>query len=364
MTFVRNPLRFSLGWEDYQVIEAGLQPKQGDAIIAILASGDIILNLLRFEPSVIYGVDFNPAQIHEVRLKLAAIEHLNHSEFLTLLGFSGYPEERLQLYTRLAPKLAPETNAFWHQYRTFIRKGVSFQGWMEQFYTLTGRILRFFLADQFTNYLSAQTREERQHIFDKRLNRPMLRALTKIFMNNRIAVNVLYQRQATKNIPSTFDYQASCWRNFYHAFVDIGCVNNPYLTYLMTGKMPNDPACWPPYLKEEYYPTLQRNLAAVTLLNTDLCSGLCQLSDDSIDCFSLSDIFDWMDLSQIEAVLQQIIRVGRKNARIISFILNYDKGIPPSVQRYYRIDEKTSVRLQALERLGFYSKINLLILSK
>ncbi len=271
MAFVRNPLRFSLGWEDSQVIEAGLQPKRGDAIVAILAlTGDITLNLLRFEPSVIYGVDFNSSQIHEVRLKLAAIEHLTHPEFLTLFGFTGTPEERLQLYARLVPKLAPETKAFWNQYRVFIRKGVSFQGWMEQYYTFTGRILRFFLADQSTKYLSAQTREERQRIFDMRLNRPMLRALTKIFMNNRIAVNVVLSSiRRLKNIPSTFDYQACSWRNFYHAFVDIGCVQNPYLTYLMTGAMPGDRTCWHPYLQEEYYPTLQRNLAAVKLLNAE-----------------------------------------------------------------------------------------------
>ncbi len=96
----------------------------------------------------------------------------------------------------------------------------------------------------------------------------------------------------------------------------------------------------------------------------NLCTGLRQLPNDSIDGFSVSDIFDWMNLSQIEAVLQQIIRVGRENAKVISFILNYDKGIPPAVQSHYLLDEKTSVMLQASERLGFYSKINLLTVTK
>jgi len=308
---------------------------------------------------VVYAVDVNPAQVYEVRLKLAAMKELSHADFLTLLGFQGNDTDRFQLFQKISPLLDEATRRFWERHRRFIRNGVSFQGWMEQFYTTTGRFVRLFLSEQYEPYLRARTREERQAIFDAKLNTATVKTLTKIIMNNRLAVNVLYKHQATKNIPSTFDYQACSWRNFHHAFVDIGCEDNPYLTFMFTGRMPQNRDCWPPYLHEEHYETIRHNLDAVKILNTDLITALHTLPDHSINAYSLSDVFDWMNLTQIETVLQAIARTAAPQARLITFILNYDKGLPPATQHQFTKENHQSQTLQASERLGFYAHINL-----
>jgi len=50
----KSPIRFAQGWEDHRVVEEGLKIKKGDVLACILASGDNVLNLLRFKPEKIY----------------------------------------------------------------------------------------------------------------------------------------------------------------------------------------------------------------------------------------------------------------------------------------------------------------------
>ena len=95
---IKSPIRFAQGWEDHKVIEEGLNIKKGHVLAGILASGDNILNFIRFEPSKIYAFDISHAQIFEVKLKLTALEHLNHTEFITLLGYNGTDIERQEIY--------------------------------------------------------------------------------------------------------------------------------------------------------------------------------------------------------------------------------------------------------------------------
>jgi S-adenosylmethionine:diacylglycerol 3-amino-3-carboxypropyl transferase len=360
----KNPIRFSQSWEDYRVIECGLQVKKNDTIVAIISSGDNLLNLLRFEPTAMYGFDINPAQIYELKLKIAAIEQLPYTEFLTLLGYTGTEQQRVKLFHLLTHHLDNNTYTFWNQHINLLGQGLAFQGWFERYISFLRYFIRFFLAEEYIHYVTAQTRKERQVIFEKKIHRPILRVLTKIFMNNRVMTHLSFQKRAIQHIPSSFNYHACFWRNISHAFVDIGCVNNPYLYWLFTGTVLEDRHYWQPYLQEKHYAMLRQQTKKIRIFEQDLCVGLKELESDSIDAFYISDIFDLMSLEEKEKTLLEIVRVAKKNARIISFILNYDKGIPQRLRKLVYINEIKSLELFAQERVGIYSKINLLEVKK
>jgi S-adenosylmethionine-diacylglycerol 3-amino-3-carboxypropyl transferase len=361
---LQTPIRYAQSWEDHRVIESGLQVKKNDTIVAIISSGDNLLNLTRFEPAAIYGFDINSAQIHEINLKIAAIEYLSYSEFLVFLGYAGTEQQRIELFHCLTPHIDSNTNVFWSQHLNLLGKGLAFQGWMERSFSMVRPFLRFFLAEEYHHYLTAQTRQERLAIFEKKLNRPVLRAFTKIFITNRVMTHLLFSSRAIQNIPTSFDYQQCFWRNNSHAFVDIGCVNNPYLYWVFTGKVLEDRNYWQPFLQETYYDILKQNIKKIHIVEQDIRVGLKNLESDSVDAFYISDIFDWMSLEEIEITLLEIIRVAKQNARIISFCLNYDKGIPRSLYKCVSINDIKSLELSAQERTGLYSKVSLFEVKK
>jgi len=360
----KNPIRYAQSWEDHRVIECGLRVKKNDTIVAIISSGDNLLNLLRFEPATIYGYDINPAQIYELKLKIVAIEQLLYTEFLTFLGYTGTEQQRVQLFHRLRHHLDNDTYMFWNQHTHLLTQGLAFQGGFERQFSFLRHFIRFFLAEEYFHYATAQTRKERQEIFEKKLHRPILKLLTKIFINNSIMTHLLYPNRAIQYIPSSFNFNDCFWRKITRACVDIGCVNNPYLYWIFTGIVLEDRHYWQPYLQEEHYATLGQYTKNIHIFAQDLCVGLKDLESNSIDAFYISDIFEWMSQEEMEKTLLEIVRVAKKKARIISFVLNYDKEIPQHLHKIVDINEIKSLELFKQERVGLYSKINLLEVKK
>ena len=360
----KNPIRYAQSWEDYKVIECGLQVKKNDTIVAIISSGDNLLNLLRFEPAAMYGFDINPAQINEVKLKITAIEQLSYPEFLTFLGYTGTEQQRVRLFHLLTNHLDNDTYTFWNQHINLLTRGLAFQGGFERDFSFLRYFIRFFLAEEYFHYVTAQTRKERQVIFEKKIGRPILKVLTKIFINNRVMTHLLYPKRAIQYIPSSFNFNDCFWRKITRACIDIGCVNNPYLYWIFTGTVLEDRHYWQPYLQEKHYATLRQQTKKIHIFEQDLCSGLKELESDSIDAFYISDIFEWMSQAEMEKTLFEIVRVAKKKARIISFVLNYDKEIPQHLHKIVDINEIKSLELFKQERVGLYSKINLLEVKK
>jgi len=358
MMLLKSPLRYSQSWEDHRVIEKGLGVSNGDTIVSILSSGDNVLNLLRFEPRVIYGFDRNAGQFHEVKLKITAIKYLEHKDFLKLLGYEGDNNERRDLFNYLSDKLDGDTRDFWKKHEVIIEKGISLQGFTEKKISFERRIFKFFLGKEYAIFVDSNNRDERESIYEKKINRETLRFFSR-FVKNKPMAHLFYHKDLVKNLPSTFDYYSLFWKKSRHMCVDIGCINNPYLCWYFTGILPENKQYWQPYLQKEHYQTIKKNAHKLLVFNKDICEGLKGIENDSVSTFYISDIFDWMSYEKMEKNLKEMIRVARHNAKIIDFIIMHDKGIPKSVERNLIYDEKTNKALLAYDRVGFYPNIYL-----
>ncbi len=355
----RSPLRYSQSWEDHRVVEKGLEINKGDVIASILSSGDNVFNLLRYEPKIIYGFDRNPAQFYEVKLKITAIDQLEHRDFLKLLGYVGEDDERRELFSYLADKLDPDTYDFWKNHRKIIEKGILLQGFTEKKISFERKIFKFFLGKEYAVFVDSNNRDERERIYEKKINREALRFFSR-FVKNKLMAHLFYHKDLVKNLPSTFDYYSLFWKKNRHICVDIGCFNNPYLHWYFTGILPENKQYWQPYLQKEHYQTIKKNVHKLLVFNKDIHTGLQGMKNDSVNAFYISDIFDWMSYEEMEKNLKEMIRVAKHNAKIIDFIIMHDKGIPKSVERNLMYNEKTNETLLAYDRVGFYPNIYLL----
>lgn len=354
----KSPLRYSQSWEDHRVIENGLEIKKGDNVVSILSSGDNFFNLLRFEPKSIYGFDRNRAQFFEVKLKIKAIENLEYEEFIKLLGYEGEDVERIEIFDQFSDKLDLETYDFWKKHKRIISKGTATQGFTEKKFSFERQLIKFFLGKYYPIFIKSSDMHERKQIFEKKIDRSSLRFFSKFF-TNKTMVRLLYQKDLVKNLPPHFDYNKLFWKKNRLMFVDIGCINNSYLSWFFTGNLPNDQQFWQPYLQEKNYKTIKRNLDKIKIFNKDLNSGLKDIESNNIDAFYISDIFDWMSCKEMKKNLLEILRVAKNEAKIISFVIMHDKSIPKDLEKYFTYDENENKKLLEIDRVGFYPKIYL-----
>ena len=359
--FFRSPITFTKGWEDHRVIEKALEIKKSDTVVGIVASGDNILNLLLYEPKKIHAFDISITQIYEMKLKLAAIQKLNHTDFLNLLGYQGNKTKRVKIFNFLSKYLDAETYKFWKKNLKMIKKGLSFQGYYEKYSAFCKHPLKLYLGGDFNRFINSENRSERNEIFQKRLNRPGVifqLNLIRIILSN---INYVYKGKVKRSIPSNININKNYWRGLHHYLVDIPSQNNPYRYWSLTGKILEDRRYWPPYLQEENYEKLRRNIHKITIIHSDICNGLKLFNSNSVDKFYLSDIFGWMkNFEQIDKLMSEVVRVAKNNAKIIYFVYSIDKGIPRSIQKYVRTDVEKNKSFLEMDRSGFYHNFYLL----
>src|SRR5206468_952893 len=79
-------IRYGQCWEDADVLLEGLAIRPEHVCLSIASAGDNTLALLSRGPQRVIALDFNPAQIACLELRVAAYRELNHRELLTLMG--------------------------------------------------------------------------------------------------------------------------------------------------------------------------------------------------------------------------------------------------------------------------------------
>lgn len=107
-----STLIYNTCWEDPRVDRRllGLQPDS--RVVMITSAGCNVLDYLLDDPAEIHAVDVNPRQTALLQLKLAVIEHGDHSELFRLFGEGLRPGFR-SLLDLLTPRLQPYAKKYW-----------------------------------------------------------------------------------------------------------------------------------------------------------------------------------------------------------------------------------------------------------
>jgi S-adenosylmethionine:diacylglycerol 3-amino-3-carboxypropyl transferase len=108
-----------------------LEGREGDAVLAAAEGGDRVLRLLSARPKRVAVVDRNPAQLHLLQLKLAALKSLAHADYLELMGHRP-SRRRRALFQRLRWLLPKESDDFWLARLSLVDRGVAQQGEFER----------------------------------------------------------------------------------------------------------------------------------------------------------------------------------------------------------------------------------------
>lgn len=341
-------LMFTQSWEDPTCDLAALHPQPGDTILAITSGGDNVLGFLLTDPQQVIAVDINPAQTYLLELKTAAFRRLTHTEMLVLLGVRA--GDRYGCFDRLRDDLGASARTFWATRRRLLANGLLTQGAFERYYAMLRAMLRLAIGRRHLERLFTLSFDEQRDFYDRHWNTPVWRALVRIGCSRY----VLGQRLdptwfAHAEVPS---FGAHFFRLSEHVIAELPARSNYFLAQLLLGRYLDD-ATVPDYLREEHFETIRNRLERVKPVTADIGEALNELPHESIDCFALSNVFEYSPRELFDRSIATLVRAARPSARLSLRNLLAPRRL--ASHSAFVVDAPLSTRLRNADRGFIYS---------
>lgn len=346
-----NKVRYANCWEDADILVKALEP-QGRDCLCIGSAGDNSFSLLAAGASSVTIAEMNPAQIACIQLRIAAYKELNHSEFLTLLGETGNPHERVALYERCKPMLPDTAQEYWQHYSQHISAGFGRIGKFENYFKLfREKVLPLVHGEKkVKDLLTSRSHSERSQFYYNTWNTWRWRLLFKCFFS-RFTMGKLGRD------PEFFKYVEGSVADrilsrTMHALIELEPNSNPYLNWILLGRYGN---ALPMALRAENFDTISKNIERVTILEKPLEAVLHE-SNDKYDAYNLSDIFEYMSLENTEMLLKQIVEKSNPGARLAYWNMLAPRSRPEALANSITSLTDLSNDLHLKDKAFFYSK--------
>jgi S-adenosylmethionine-diacylglycerol 3-amino-3-carboxypropyl transferase len=318
----------------------------------IASAGCNVLNLLLHEPRRIVAIDLNPSQTALLELKIAAIQGLDHTGFLELLGLvRGRPLVRYDSLRRL---LSPEARDWWDSNTWMLAHGVERAGRLDQFIGDFHRyhVARLHPTELIDRLFSTRDLAERQRLVDRELLTPeFVRAFLKYFTRESLAVRGRH--------PAQFQYveevDVAEWflRRLRWVCTALPVRGNFYLERFLRGER-REPSSRPPYLQVENYERLRALVPRVQVVTADLESYLADRPAPFTKA-GLSDVFEYMGPQETEDIFGALAEAMPRGGRLAYWNLFVARESPASLQDRIRPLPRLSHALWRRDRAWFYS---------
>jgi S-adenosylmethionine-diacylglycerol 3-amino-3-carboxypropyl transferase len=304
-------LMFTQSWEDPACDIEALRPQPGENLLAITSGCDNVLGFLLTDPARIFAVDINPAQTHLLELKMAAFRRLTHSEMLLLLGIpagAGAP----RLYLRLREELSPAALAFWDAHQAWFDRGLLTQGGFERYFAMLRSLLAFAVGRRCLERLFTLKPQQQREYYDQRWNTWRWRALIRIGCSRFVLGKRLDPSWFVHAEANSFGKHFT--RLAEHAIADLPVRPNYFLAQILLGRYLDENTV-PEYLRQRNFETIRHRLDRITAVTTDIGAAVDGLAPHSVDCFALSNVFEYSPRALFVRTCEALARVARPGAR-------------------------------------------------
>ena len=351
-------IHYAQCWEDPRTLCDALAITDDDDVISIASGGDNTLALLLANPRSITAVDYNPEQLHLLKLKLRALEQLNYKDFIGFIGAAPC-RNRMSLYQQLRESLGAPEREYWDSRGDILNRGVIHYGKFERYFAYFRRWMLPLVQRprSVRRLLALKSLEEQKEFYNRVWNNRRWRWLFRVFFG-RFLLGRLGRS------PEFFRYVKEC--NIAETLADrsrrgiteIPMADNFFIQYILTGAYP-DPVEAHPYMRESNFRFLKENVHRIKLVQASLVEHLRTLPEGSISRFNLSDVFEYLSEVEVEKTLKEIVRVGRLEARLAFWTLFVPRKIPPSLTSHLVSETEPAQRLYVSDRAFFYGAFNI-----
>jgi S-adenosylmethionine-diacylglycerol 3-amino-3-carboxypropyl transferase len=341
---------FTQSWEDPACDLAALRPHPGATIFAILSGCDNVFGLLLTDPARIIAVDLNPAQVHLFELKRAAFCRLSHAEMLELLGVRA-GRARQRLYQRLRGDLSPAALAFWDAHLKYFDLGLLTRGGFERYYAMSRALLRLVIGSSRLECLFTLHPDQQRQFYVQQWDTWRWRTLLRVVCSKYVLGARLDPTWFTH--AETLSFGKHFTRLAEHAVAELPARSNYFLAQLFLGRY-LDEATVPDYLRAEHFETIRRRLDRISALTADVGDAVEALDPHSVDCFALSNVFEYSPRELFERTLAGLVRAARPGARFALRNLLAPRRLEGHPD--FMVDTGLSARLRDADRGFIYSR--------
>ena len=344
-------IRYAQSWEDADILLEALNIQPGHVCLSIASAGDNALAMLSRGPQRVIALDLNPAQLACLELRVAGYRELSHAELLELIG-SQPSARRADLYARCRSLLSVEVRNFWDNLPQEIEQGIGGAGKFERYFKLfRTRVLPLVHSRRrIAHLLRPTTRQQRERFYRVAWDSWRWRWMFRIFFS-RLLMGRLGRD------PSFFKYvQGSVAERILqrtrHALTELAPSENPYLQWILTG---HHPRALPHALRPENFENIRANLDYLEWHCVSLEDFLNSTKPNSIDCFNLSDIFEYMSEANYHKLLDGILSAGRSGGRLAYWNMLAPRSRPDSMAEQLRPLSELARQLHNKDKAFFYS---------
>ncbi len=357
-TLSLDRVRYSAVWEDHLLVTNGLKINADDDVLSVASAGTNVLAILLEEPRSVSAIDMNPAQAHLVELKFAGIEHLEHEDFVELMGVApgGKPEA---IYEEVKSELSPEAAAFWDEKIEDIRYGVFRCGRLDRYFEAFRRdyLDELWPEDLVERLFDAEDLQTQARIFEEEAFTPQFQEAFRHYYGRKM----MSQRGRD---PSQFRYvgEMDVGAYFLGRFHDV-CTRLPlkgnfYVRRFLTGGYRSLEEA-PLYLQRENFERLKGLLDRVTIVTEELETHLAEVETGTYSKANLSDVFEYMAEDASDELFGLLARSMRQGGRIAYWNLLVERHPPETLSGKLESLTEESRALWRMDRAWFYSSFHL-----
>lgn len=315
-------IRYAQLWEDADILVEALKGEAGRSFLSVCSAGDNVLAMLLLDPKRVVACDLSQAQLHCLRIRIAAMKFLEWEDFRKLMD-SGRSPERRAIMTRVLSRCSTNMQNFWFPRMDDIeRHGLGGVGKFERYF----RVFRRFVLplihgsgtvrDVFTDRIE---REEREEFFERRWNTWRWRLATDLFfskfMMGRLGRDPAFFAHVQGSLPAHVRLKVR------DAAVEQRPWFNPYMQWILLGR---HSTALPLARRKDNYETIRSRLDRIEIHHGPV-------DDESLgkfDGFNLSDVFEYMSLDEFEQSYWRLVTMANPGARLVYWNMMAHRRVP------------------------------------
>lgn len=326
----RRPL-YSADNEDTRSEQRALAASTGDLIVCVAAGGGRALSLLAAGGGRFLAVDREPAQLHVLELKAAALDALRYEQ---LRGFVGLDEERCRLdaYAQLRGGLSHGARRYWDGRASLVRDGILYAGRLETWLARCARLLRSVGMLAWADACASTLDLAQQRAVLAERSEDVDRSERGFAFLMHPAVAWLAMRdpsflRSTEGNPGRYLYRRLV------AWAERHPIGDSFLVELIrTGRYDSQGAL-PLWLTREGSEQARKRLAWMQLVCADLGALPPRLPPARRVLWSLSDVSCWMSERRFHALLGALAGASPPGSRVCFRNLAALRSLPPVTRR-------------------------------
>lgn len=298
-------IKYSMCWEDPNLVIKGLDITNKDTILTIASGGENVFAILLREPKKVIAIDNNKYQIYLTKLKALAIKQLSYEEFYEFMGFKA-SRRRLNTYFRLTKYLSPEERLFWENNKNHIKEGVINCGKFENYLKLFRKyILRLVLNHKdIHSYLKLNSLNHQEKFFEKKWNSWLWKFLFKVFFSKTL-MGLLGREKSYFTYNKKLNIANHFYRKSKMGITQIPISSNYFMELIISGSIKKNFKDHP-YLDKSNFLKLKKLVGNIGYVINDIEDHLSKNSSKYTKC-NLSDIFERCSQEEYENILKNIV---------------------------------------------------------